>query len=817
MPTMPFRRSSKSQAHGSDNRDRESIYVYHSNTGEASAVHSPMVSNGNGQSLPLQATSSNNNNNAHADHRQGLGITSHLFSRKTSHDDKVDYIPSTVAPNATANTFGGRKRSSSFITSVTPNVPPTSSNTIGGTGSTESLYRMPLRARMSTSDLSDNSSHGSSLAYGAASPSPGSIHSPAGSSSDGWHSAHGSNVSSPSATPMPGDLSSTSHSGFTWHTNVSSARINSIYENPSQASSQRSIRSLRKKSTSPLVNSPPQRITPSMISSPVSVTYMSPGQVPAQAPYPPSATSGRTPPSGPIKKSSISGPFVSPISSSPITAYSPNPNGVGPYGQRYSVANLSHPSLPQRDMGASPPGQSPSPMQMLATKSSPSLSRTESYQRTPTPSHPVPSHDSRSTSPRTTVGTAQAISSPTIEKSQLTSTELKSSSSTKGNGTIHTPQLGAGAPVASPGSTMTTPSTSSLNQNFPSSPSLPRNSPVASIASSGRKDSVMSAGQQAETKNSTYTRSLNEHQRVNKEMWRRFQKFVSNSRQSDSLVYARTRKEAWLHSASLSKDPDLLELWLMMALRFLMKNQALFSYEGRARAKSVAQPYILDVQGVMKDFWAWQIAVDCPDAMVYGFKLDPTKTAYTSQPNNEGPPNYISFVGHSLAQLPFDDNFFDIVTAKSLWYLLKNFQWEFVFRELLRVLKPGGILELLCSDFTLLNRCPIDRYLFERFEQCVEEKQIEMRPSSALPSRLAKAGFKDIQRALVSLPRDWGGQIGTLTDLLSSYYMDSLVKHFSDYVPEEVFAIKGRSLMAADMGYHEAGIICLFSAVKPAA
>lgn len=441
--------------------------------------------------------------------------------------------------------------------------------------------------------------------------------------------------------------------------------------------------------------------------------------------------------------------------------------------------------------------------QVLATKSSPSLSEFKS------------SATLQPNDPSATFRLPRSGSTP------ISPFRYSQFGGTDGNHTDNSPQNISPA-HNSPSPAATAPTT------FLSSQSLNKNSSIPSLNSS-RKGSVASGSSQpgtnasagsvvgTGTRASNYARSLNEQQRVNKEMWKRFQKFISNSRQSDSLVYARTRKEAWLHSTTLSRDPDLLELWLMMALRFLMKNQSLFSEEGRIRASSVAQPYILDVQGVMKDFWAWQIAVDYPDAMVYGIKLDPTKTSYSSQANNEGPPNYISFVGHSLAQLPFDDNFFDIVTAKSLWYLLKKFQWEFVFREILRVLKPGGVLELLCSDFTLLNKCSIDHHLFERLEQCVGDKDIEMRPSSYLAGRLDKAGFTDIYRALVALPRDWGGQIGTLTDLLSSYYMDSLVKHFSDYVPDEVLSIKGRSLMAADMGYHEAGIICLFSAIKPLA
>jgi SAM-dependent methyltransferase len=231
--------------------------------------------------------------------------------------------------------------------------------------------------------------------------------------------------------------------------------------------------------------------------------------------------------------------------------------------------------------------------------------------------------------------------------------------------------------------------------------------------------------------------------------------------------------------------------------------------------KSSPGKCVLDVQGVTKDHWAWQMALDSPEAMIYGLKLDPSKTIYTSPPNHEGPSNYIPFVGHSLAHLPFDDNFFDVVSAKTLWYLLRKDQWDQVFRELYRIIKPGGVLELLQSDFAILNRSPVDRNLWEQFQRSVEIRNIEPKPTLFTAGKLAATGFVDIQRAMIALPRGWGGQIGHMTDFLSSFYVDSLLRHYGDLMPDEVESFKRRSSFTIDMGYHEAGSFILYCATKP--
>lgn len=259
-----------------------------------------------------------------------------------------------------------------------------------------------------------------------------------------------------------------------------------------------------------------------------------------------------------------------------------------------------------------------------------------------------------------------------------------------------------------------------------------------------------------------------------------------------------------------------------MALRYVLKGQLLFS----PLAPHIQDDggVVLDIQGIFRDQWSWQMALDFPKAMIYGFKLVEnmlvrateanTVTAPTST-NSEavsegipskyhvdgtnpcteaaptpGPTNYVRCVGHSFTQMPFEDCTFDVISAKSLWYYVPTADLTAVLSEFHRILKPGGYIELVCSDFTILNGSASDEYWWGRLRGAVRAKGLDPRPSIRMPANLYAAGFTDVNCALLALPRGWGGQIGHLTDLLSLYYSESMFRTFSDLTAEELEGMK---------------------------
>jgi ubiquinone/menaquinone biosynthesis C-methylase UbiE len=136
--------------------------------------------------------------------------------------------------------------------------------------------------------------------------------------------------------------------------------------------------------------------------------------------------------------------------------------------------------------------------------------------------------------------------------------------------------------------------------------------------------------------------------------------------------------------------------------------------------------------------------------------------------------------------MPFDDNTFDIISAKSLWYFVSRYDWDLVLKELFRILKPGGCIEMVISDFVILNGSRADQFYWGRVKEGTDRLGLEQTPSAVLPHYLYKAGFKDVTRALIALPRGWGGQMGHVTDLLALYYTESIIHTFANLSAEEM-------------------------------
>lgn len=265
-----------------------------------------------------------------------------------------------------------------------------------------------------------------------------------------------------------------------------------------------------------------------------------------------------------------------------------------------------------------------------------------------------------------------------------------------------------------------------------------------------------------------------------------FTEFLHNSKESDSLIYASTRREAWIQyqqSAFEGYQSDIAELWGMMALRFILHGTLLFSPGATQLKASSDTKNVLEFQGITKEQWSWQLAFDFPDAMVYGYEWQ-LGTVPVSR-GGGGPANYIQVTGKSMDKLPFSDNYFDIISAKCLWYLIQSDQWVPLFKELRRVLKPGGYIETLICDFAQINPNPLEEKYWSRLTNALRARRMHIEPSQHVASHLNAAGFHNIHRAYTALPRAWGGRVGDLTDLLTMFFSTTLMIHFGNLNNEE--------------------------------
>lgn len=56
-----------------------------------------------------------------------------------------------------------------------------------------------------------------------------------------------------------------------------------------------------------------------------------------------------------------------------------------------------------------------------------------------------------------------------------------------------------------------------------------------------------------------------------------------------------------------------------------------------------------------------------------------------------------------LDGLPYPDNTFDFVHMRLMIIAFRSTEWPLVLKEIFRVLKPGGLVQLVESDFTVNN------------------------------------------------------------------------------------------------------------------
>ncbi|CAG8627556.1 632_t:CDS:2, partial [Dentiscutata erythropus] len=100
------------------------------------------------------------------------------------------------------------------------------------------------------------------------------------------------------------------------------------------------------------------------------------------------------------------------------------------------------------------------------------------------------------------------------------------------------------------------------------------------------------------------------------------------------------------------------------------------------------EPTILDI-GCGAASWSFEMCSNYPNANIVG--LDIT----VQQATQIKPSNFTFVKANVLDGLPFDDNTFDYVFQRYMFGGYPQEKWPFVISEIVRILKPGGYVELL--------------------------------------------------------------------------------------------------------------------------
>jgi SAM-dependent methyltransferase len=201
--------------------------------------------------------------------------------------------------------------------------------------------------------------------------------------------------------------------------------------------------------------------------------------------------------------------------------------------------------------------------------------------------------------------------------------------------------------------------------------------------------------------------------------------------------------------------------WVTDALKYLNGGNLLISNAAQRLAKAAQagkkQMRALDLGGNQSCDWAWHCAEEFPNVKTYTVI---TPSAATNS-NVTGPTNHRLVVAPQLWKLPFKDNHFDVISARSLHSMLKHEpvpgqseidEYDLCLKECYRVLKPGGYLEFMLMDADITHAGPLANAMSVEFGFKLKTRGYDPAPTKSFLRRLRKTNFVDVKRAWMFLP-----------------------------------------------------------------
>jgi SAM-dependent methyltransferase len=169
---------------------------------------------------------------------------------------------------------------------------------------------------------------------------------------------------------------------------------------------------------------------------------------------------------------------------------------------------------------------------------------------------------------------------------------------------------------------------------------------------------------------------------------------------------------------------------------------------------------ILDV-GCGTGRWAQEMARTFPDANVIGLDIfDPPIEVNASTK----PSNYQFVMADALKGLPFSPYQFDFVHQRSLSYVIPASGWLQVVKELVRVTRLGGMVELVEPDSLFQNAGPACAQIQQWIVNACQKCGTDPTEGTQIGIYLQGSGLINVTTETITLPvGQWGGRLGNTT------------------------------------------------------
>ncbi|CAI2170584.1 9151_t:CDS:2 [Funneliformis geosporum] len=146
--------------------------------------------------------------------------------------------------------------------------------------------------------------------------------------------------------------------------------------------------------------------------------------------------------------------------------------------------------------------------------------------------------------------------------------------------------------------------------------------------------------------------------------------------------------------------------------------------------------------------WLLDMAEDYPDSTFVGVDISPFF------PDSNETPSNVGFLQCSVNDgLPFPDSTFDFVCLRNMITSVSIYEWERFVKEMIRVVKPGGYIEMFEMELIYENSSPEFKCIEDLIELGFESTGIVPHLQRSIPPILESIpNLKDIRSEKISIP-----------------------------------------------------------------